>query len=152
MRCGGEYVATRLAYGQAAADSRDETSAVRAAAKEYVEAVHRGDVETVRRMWTPEGDYVDASGLTTKAQELLRDQPAAPSSSAKPIDATPSPSSLRFITPDVAIEDGISNVGEPGSGSDSAGRFSAVWVKRDGLDALNSVRTPENAKYADPLM
>jgi uncharacterized protein (TIGR02246 family) len=148
--------ATRLAYGQAAADSRDETNTVRAAAKEYVEAIRRGDVEAVRRMWTPDGDYVDASGHPTKAQELLRDQPAAPPLSAKPTDATASTSSLRFITPDVAIEDGISNVGDPGNGSGAAGRFSAVWVKRDGRWMLSSVReaiatSPTSSDHLHPL-
>jgi uncharacterized protein (TIGR02246 family) len=131
---------TRLAFGQAADNSRDAAEAVRAAAKEYVEAVRRGDVEALRRMWTPDGDYVDASGRTTKAQELLRDRPDVPPSPAKPIDSAASPSSLRFITPDVAIEDGTCTVGESGSGADAASRFSAVWVKRDGRWLLDSVR------------
>jgi uncharacterized protein (TIGR02246 family) len=147
---------TTPAYGQAATDSRDETNAVRAAAKAYVEAVRRGDVEAIRRMWTPDGDYVDASGRATKAQDLLRDLQGAPPSSAKPIDAPTSTSSLRFITPDVAIEDGISNVGEPGSGSDAASRFSAVWVKRDRRWLLDSVReavatSPASSDHLHPL-
>jgi uncharacterized protein (TIGR02246 family) len=148
--------ATRLAYGQVAEDSRDESNAVRAAAKEYVEAVRRGDVDAIRRMWTPDGDYVDASGRITKTQELLRDRPVSLPSSAKPIDATTSASSLRFITPDVAIEDGISNLGEPGGGSDAAGRFSAMWVKRDGRWLLDGVREavttiPASSDHLHPL-
>ena len=149
-------VATRLAYGQAAADSRDETSAVRAAAKEYVEAASRGDVEALRKMWTPDGDYVDAAGHTTKAQELLRDRPGTPPSSAKPMDAPAPTSSLRFITADVAIEDGVASAGEPGSGSEAASRYTAVWVKRDGRWLLSSVReavaaSPAASDHLHPL-
>ena len=146
--------ATRLASGQAAANSRDETSAVRAAGKAYVEAASRGDVEAMRKMWTPDGDYVDATGLTTKAQELLRDRPSTPPSSAKPSDAAAPTSSLRFVTADVAIEDGVANAGEPGS--EAASRYTAVWVKRDGRWMLSSVReavasSPTASDHLHPL-
>jgi uncharacterized protein (TIGR02246 family) len=126
--------------GQAAESSPDEASAVRAAAEQYFEAVRRGDVEEMRRMWTTDGEYVDASGRVIKAQSLLQDARNAPQGNIKSTDAAAPTSSLRFVTPDVAIEDGTCDLGASGGGSAVNGRFSVVWVKREGHWLLDSVR------------
>ena len=126
--------------GQAVEPAPDEASAVRAAAKQYIEAVRRGDVEAMRRMWTTDGEYIDASGRVTKAQSLLQDTRDAPQGNITSTDATGPTSSLRFITPDVAIEDGTCDLGASRGGSAVNERFSVVWVKRDGHWLLDSVR------------
>jgi uncharacterized protein (TIGR02246 family) len=121
-------------------DSASAARAIRAAAKDYRAAMLRGDVETLSRMWTPNGDYVDASGQMLKAQELIREQVAA-SSPDVAAEQVPMPdSSLRFVTPEVAIEDGTTDYGISADGSEVAGRFTAVWVNRDGRWLLDSLR------------
>lgn len=126
--------------GQVAETFPDEANAIRAAAKEYVAAVRRGDFEAMRRIWTPDGDYVDASGRLTKVQELFRERPAPSPSNVESTDASVATSSLRFITPDVAIEDGTNDVAASPDGSVVSGRFTAVWVKRDGRWLLDGLR------------
>jgi hypothetical protein len=91
-------------------------------------------------MWTVDGDYVNAAGQTLKAQDLIaRMAPAAePTGGSDPVD--PPQSTLRFVAPSVAIEDGAVGHGAGDEGVERAGRFSAVWVKRDGKWLLASLR------------
>ncbi len=126
--------------GQTGDDRSDESNSIRTAAKEYVEAVRRGDVDAMRRMWTLDGDYIDASGQTSKAQELFKDRPATSALVVEPANEPVITSTLRFITSDVAIEDGTSDVEVLADGSGQARRFTAVWVKHEGRWLLDSLR------------
>jgi uncharacterized protein (TIGR02246 family) len=120
-------------------ESRDaETAAIRAMARQYLDAKRRGDVEAMRAAWTPDGDYVDANGSFAKPSELKGFGPDGVRDEAP--RETPLPRTrLRFITSEVAIEDGTI---EPDSaaGDSPAGRFTAVWVKRDSRWLLDSLR------------
>jgi uncharacterized protein (TIGR02246 family) len=120
-----------------------EIAAIRAAANNYAAAVRSGDSDVMRWTWAPEGDYIDASGQRFKAHELIPRDTAAPSSTSGPPAAAGSqaPSStVRLITPTVAIEDGAADIGVADDGSALTGRFTAVWVKRDGRWLLDSLR------------
>jgi ketosteroid isomerase-like protein len=125
-------------------DADAEIAAIRAAASAYTAAVRSGNVDVMRRTWTPEGDYIDASGRRFKAHELIPQQAAASPSSSSPHPATAkaqaSSSTLRLITPTVAIEDGAVDAGASDDGSALTGRFTAVWVKHDGRWLLDSLR------------
>ena len=94
-------------------------------------------------MWTPEGDYVDASGKKFKVRKMLSRQDDAKSSAAESAGAQAPDSTLRFIARDVAIEDGISGRGMTDAGDVVTGRFTAVWVKRDDRWQLDSLREAE---------
>jgi uncharacterized protein (TIGR02246 family) len=118
--------------------SNADERAIRAAGREYVAAKQRGDLEALRKMWTPDGDYIDAAGQVFKAQDLMREQTATPPANSTTADLPTLDSSIRLISPEVAIEDGGSVV--PDDGSTVGGRFTAVWVKRDGRWLLDSLR------------
>lgn len=126
---------------------------VRAASKAYTIAAARGDFAAMAKMWTERGDYIDAAGNRLNAQQMLKrtgegsDQPSAPdATSVLPprLDST-----LRMITPDVAIEDGKIGSVALASGERLEGRFTAVWVRRDGRWLLDSVR---EATAAAPVL
>ena len=70
-----------VARAEDSGGANGEADAVRAAANEYLAAVRRGETEALLRMWTENGDYVDATGKIVKAHELIRKRAAAPSSS-----------------------------------------------------------------------
>lgn len=109
---------------------------VRAAAKKYLQAKARGDVETLKRMWTPEGEYIDVSGQRCRAWEVIAEQGGRPQAEV-PDAAVPLPdSTLRFITRDVAVEDGTLDQAVAGH----TVRFTAIWVRRDGQWLLDSLR------------
>jgi uncharacterized protein (TIGR02246 family) len=119
------------------AASQADEAAIRAAAKKYLMAKQQGDTATMSAIWTPNGDYIDATGQVHKAQDLFSD--ASEASSADSAELSLPKSSLRFITPDVAIEDGTNSQIIEDGGS-VTGRFTAVWTKRDGRWLLDSLR------------
>ncbi|MCI0333951.1 MAG: nuclear transport factor 2 family protein [Planctomycetes bacterium] len=128
--------------------TNEETAAVRAAARDYVAAVRRNDTETMLRAWTESGDYVDAAGQVVTAHELIRKHAAAPRRAQSPGHIAMPKSSLRFITRNVAIEDGTYDRGTEDDGGVVTRRFTAVWVKRDGRWLLDSLR--ESATTSPP--
>lgn len=117
-----------------------ESAAVRAAARDYAAAVGRAETEALLRAWTKDGDYVDANGQSFRAHEMIRKMAAAPRADNSPYNVAPPKSSLRFITPTVAIEDGTYDCGNADDGSAISGHFTAVWVKRENRWLLDSLR------------
>jgi uncharacterized protein (TIGR02246 family) len=137
-----------LLAGALAAPTRDAAAAdnemsaavaIRQASKSYVEAVNRGDRERVAAFWTPDGDLIDASGRSAKGRELARQISSAPGLRENRA-VTLKVDSLRLITPEVAIEDGVTEWPDGTSTETASVRFTAVWVKRNGEWLLDSVR------------
>ena len=126
--------ASRAAESPRASDE----AAIHAAAKTYVDALAKGDAAAIAALWTPDGDIVDAYGnllpgrRAADADAPTEEQPDRPEIS---IHET----RLRFLTPDVAIEDGTVEV-TPTTGPPLTGRFSATWVKQEGAGKLAAVR------------
>jgi uncharacterized protein (TIGR02246 family) len=145
-----------LAVAQENRNASADERAIRAAASEYIAAGRRGDREAMKRMWAPDGDYMDAAGRAFKVSDLFA-QPIAEVRS-DPGDAAPAvpASSLRLITPDVAIEDGVAALGSSGNGNEVIGRFTTVWVKRNGRWQISSLReavsaSPSTNERLEPL-
>ena len=127
----------------AESDVDRDTAAVRAAGKKYVTAMRRGDSEAIRKMWTRDGDYVDASGQHFRISKLLSRDEKADGAKADAAAVKTEESTIRFITPDVAIEDGVSGETASSDGGSVTGRYTAVWVKREGGWLLDSLRESE---------
>jgi ketosteroid isomerase-like protein len=125
---------------QTTTNSASDSAAIRAAAKEYILAVRSGDENAIRKMWAPEGDYIDASGRIFKPHALASAQGVQPAAAAQSPAAPMPDSTLRFITPDVAIEDGTTTGDSEIEDSSVMGRYTAVWVKRNGKWLLDSLR------------
>jgi uncharacterized protein (TIGR02246 family) len=126
---------------RAAPDSRAaDEAAIRAAAKAYVEALDKGDAAGLAALWTPDGDIVDASGQTLAGSAAVAlDQPASPPDPATRPEFRIRETTLRFLTADVAIEDGTVEVVPP-AGEPLSGRFSATWVRHEGAWKLGALR------------
>ncbi len=129
------------------AADRDTAAAdqIHAAAKQYTEALVRGDAQAMLKIWMPEGDIVDEYGNSSPARDvILREAAARAAASGTGNAAAPvevSDTALRFLTPEVAIEDGRVEVSpEAAAGAARRGRFTAIWVKQDGVWRLASLR------------
>jgi hypothetical protein len=72
--------------------------------------------------------------------ELIDNPRTAAARGVAPADAASHRSSVRLITPDVAIEDGTIESDAAAGDDQAAGRFTAVWVKRDGRWLLDCLR------------
>lgn len=126
------------------ADPKAAEAEIRAAAAKYVEALAAGDSQTMLGMWATSGDIVDPLGHSRPAAEVVPQQAAARVEAAAGGQASgPLPkiidNSIRFLTGDVAIEDG--QVEATGANGDARqGRFTAIWVKQSGQWKLASLR------------
>ena len=98
-----------------------ESEAIQKQAEAFVEAFHKGDAKAVAAFWTADGDYTDLTGRQIKGREAIEKVFADLFAQAKGLKIRIDSDSLRFVTPEVAIEDGTSEVyppegpAEPGS-------------------------------------
>jgi len=126
-----------------------QASAVRQAGKDYIEALNRGDAKALATLWTPDGVYVDATGRTFKAREMIEqnfaDTTATENGEKLPVDAN---SSIRFVTSDVAIEEGTSRSPSTAGEETVTGGYSAIWVKKDDRWLLDNLREWASADVA----
>lgn len=121
------------------ADRAADIAAIRAAADAYLQALDKRDAEKLRSLWLPDGDIVDAAGNVFPGVEAVTlDKDAAADAGGRPrfrVHET----RLRFLTADVAVEDGTVEVIPP-AGPPLTGRFAATWVKHDGAWKLGALR------------
>jgi uncharacterized protein (TIGR02246 family) len=118
-----------------------DEQAIRATTKEYLVALERGDAKALAKFWVADGDIVDELGNSHAAYDLFtQETKSAPERPRPQVKVTSS--SIRFLTADVAVEDGTSEViPPPGDTLPSAqGRFTAMWVKQEGKWRLASLR------------
>jgi uncharacterized protein (TIGR02246 family) len=112
--------------------SRDE-AAIRVAAQKYQEALARGDGPALAKLWTADGDIIDDAGRTLNGRETVAQIKPAPADAQKPAVENPAihikETNLRFVTSDVAIEDGTVEVRHPDTANPLAGWFAATWVR-----------------------
>src|ERR1700736_3939556 len=125
---------------QLAQGAAQEKEAIAKQGEAFVEAFHKGDAKAVAAFWAPDGDYIDHTGLELKGRAAIEKALAAMFAANKGLKVRIDGASLRFVTPDVAIEDGTTEVFPPGGGSPSKARFTNVHVKKDGKWLLSSVR------------
>ncbi len=155
--CGGLLMLTGMCAARAtaaenpAARKQDE-QAIRAAAKAYLAAAAKGDTKALAEFWTADGNFIDDQGHTHPASELIAEaQPVA--GHEAPAETKITASDIRFLTADVAIEEGaLESVPADGDGAPpTRGHYHAVWVKQGGRWRLTSLcEIPVVAPAAEP--
>jgi uncharacterized protein (TIGR02246 family) len=116
-------------------------------AKAFVAAFDKGDAKAVAGFWVEDGDYTDQSGKHLKGRAAIQKAFAGMFAESKGAKLRIDSEALRFVTPDVAIEDGVTEVIPPDGGPPSRARYTIVHVKKDGKWSLSSVR---DAAFAPP--
>jgi uncharacterized protein (TIGR02246 family) len=109
-------------------------------AEAFIEAFHKGDAKALAGFWTPDGEYTDQSGRVLKGRQAIEHAFQSLFTDAKDLKLRIDSDSLRFVTPDVAIEKGTTTVLPPGGAPPSRAHFTIVHVKKDGQWLLDSVR------------
>jgi uncharacterized protein (TIGR02246 family) len=141
-----------------AADPKDNAAeeALKKRGEAFVAAFDKGDAEEVAKFWTKDGDYVDQGGHHHKGRKAIQEVFQKLFSEHKGLKMGIHVTSLRVVKPDLAIEDGVTEV-TPGDGAPAtAARYTIVHVKHDGQWMLESVRegeavAPSNYVYLAPL-
>ena len=165
MRCRNALVVVILAcIGSASArmlaaepDRKPDEQAIRTTAKQYIAALERGDAKALAGLWTSDGVFIDEQGRSRPASELIAQEskPAAAQTSRPKVTLTGS--AIRFLTADVAVEDGTSEVSHPDVKGQPPvrGRFSVTWVKQQGkwrLASLTEMRSAPASTTTAPEM
>src|SRR5206468_4286433 len=79
-------------------------------AEAFIEAFHKGDAMALAAFWTPDGDYTDQQGRQFKGREAIEKAFTKLFSEHKDLKVRIESEALRFVTADVAIEDGKTEV------------------------------------------
>jgi uncharacterized protein (TIGR02246 family) len=125
-------------------------------AKEFIAAYNRGDARALAAFWTEDADYVDETGQKFRGRAAIQKMYDNFFDQNKGMKLNIIITSSRMLGPDVALEDGITEVTPAGSRLPSDSRFSAVLVRRYGEWFLASVRDsiaqpPSNADHFEDL-
>jgi uncharacterized protein (TIGR02246 family) len=144
------------ALAQQPSDKAKEEAALLKKAEAFVEAFHNGDAKVLATFWTPDGEYLDQTGRHFKGPNAILKAFTNFFAENKGLKLRIDSTALRFVTPEVAIEDGATAVIPPDGGPPSRARYTIVHVKRDGQWYLASVREsafvpPTNAEHLHEL-
>src|SRR5215467_12812358 len=129
-----------------AADN-DAQAEIKKTAGAFVEAFQKGDAKAVAAFWALDGDYVDENSRVLKGRQAIEDAFAQLFNANKGLKVRIDIASVRFLAPDLAIEDGTSTVMAPDSSSPSRARYTNVLSKKNDKWLLSSVR---EAAYSEP--
>jgi uncharacterized protein (TIGR02246 family) len=118
----------------------EDGDALQKRAETFIEAFQKGDAKAVAAFWTPDGDYTDQTGKHLKGRDAIQKAFEGFFAENKDLKLRINSDSMRMVTPDVAIEDGSTEVGGPDGAPPTRARYTIVHVKKDGAWYLSSVR------------
>jgi uncharacterized protein (TIGR02246 family) len=129
-----------------------DDAAIQKNAEAFVEAFHKGDAKAVAAFWTVDGDYTDQLGKRLSGREAIEKSFAEFFAENKGAKLRIEIDSIKFITAEVAIEDGMTAVITPDGAPPSRAKYTIVHVKKDGKWLIGSVResvyvAPSNAEH-----
>ena len=116
-------------------------------AEAFVEAFGKGDAKALAAFWAPEGDFTDLTGQKLVGREAIEKSFAELFAEHKGLQLRIDITGLRFVTPEVAVEDGTTAVIRPDGLPPAKARYTIVHTKKDGKWLRESVR---NAPYIPP--
>ncbi len=126
---------------------RNDQAAIAKNAEAFVAAFHKGDAKALAAFWTPDGDYTNQTGRHLQGRDAIAKAFSGFFAENKGLQLRIDSLSLRFVTPEVALEDGTTEVIPPDGAPPSRARYTIVHVKRDGQWLLSGVR---DASFAPP--
>ncbi len=124
-----------------------EESAINQALASYATAFNKGDIKTLMAAWTADPEFVDESGKSTKGQEAIAALFKRTFEENKGVSFVIKVRSLRFIRPDVAIQDGVVSL-KTADGMSEDGLYTSIWLKNDGKWLISRVQDLPNESAA----
>jgi uncharacterized protein (TIGR02246 family) len=139
VEAGGQAAEPTQRPAAAAPDRRTDEQALRKAAGDYVEAINGGDPGAVLAFWAPDADYIDEAGKMTRGREAIAALFTKSLPALKGTKATGRVQSLKFLRPEIALEDGTLEFVAPDGSRDSS-RYAVVWTKAGDKWLISSAR------------
>jgi uncharacterized protein (TIGR02246 family) len=116
-----------------------DRAAIRAAADSYTAAYNRGDAKAVARLWSEKGQWIEPDGKPVEGRAAIEKELQKMFAEGKGLHLELLDFSVRFVTPDVAVEEGKVRVTRPGE-TPSDSTYIAVDSKQHGHWLLDTVR------------
>ena len=121
---------------------------IRANVAAYVAAYSKKDAKALAEFWSEDGKFVSPlSGEVTSGRENIEREYAAMFADVGEASLDVKVDSLRFITADVAVEEGSAEVIYPGE-LPSESRYQVIHIRRDGKWLIDSIRETVEAAVA----
>lgn len=133
-----------------------EEKALQTRAKEFVAAFNKGDALALAAFWTPDGDFMDVDGRCLKGRKAIEETYKTWFSHNRGAKLAMTITGVRVVKPDLAIEDGVSEVRPADGGPPEVARYTVVHVKQDNRWLLASVRMsaanpPSHSEHLEAL-
>ena len=140
--------------GPALAGQSEDEAAIRQSVESYTAAFNKQDAKALAAHWSPEAVYTHpVSGEAVTGRDAIEKQFEGIFGAAKGAKLESKVESVRFVSPNVAVENGTARVtGADGKPLEST--YTAVHVKRDGkwlLDRVTEQDVPEVVSHYDKL-
>jgi uncharacterized protein (TIGR02246 family) len=137
---------------QPAGDPRrtEDEQAIKKNRTAYVKAFNAGDARAAAALWSAEGELTDPDGRVVRGSAAIEKDLAALFKEHGPLTIAITCSGLHFVTPELALETGTSQVTRPSDGEVSSARYEVVHVKQDGTWRLASVKESEAPSVSNP--
>ena len=127
---------------------KNEEQAIRTAMQAYEAAFNKGDLEAVTAFWMPDAEFISDNGKATRGRDAIAALTKHAFTVHKGLTIKLVHKSIRFLKPDVAMQDGVVTLAAQDKAADTA-PYTAVWMKIDGKWLLASVRDlPDTAPAA----
>jgi uncharacterized protein (TIGR02246 family) len=133
-------VAGSVTSGGDAKDHAADEKALKTRADEFIAAFNNGDGKALAGFWTADGDYMEQGGQIFSGRQAIQEAFEKQFAAIKGAKLRINPTAPRFATPDMAIEDGTTEVVYANGGPPTGARYTAIHVKQDGQWYLASVR------------
>jgi uncharacterized protein (TIGR02246 family) len=132
-----------------AANHAEDEAAIRASAQGYATAFTKRDAKKLAEFWAPDAVH-QVGGSKVVGRDAIEKAFAAMFRGAGEARLSVKINSIRFVTDDVAIEDGTALVRRPGEATEES-TYTAVHVRKDGKWLLDSVRETESPAATSPF-
>ncbi|WP_425615122.1 SgcJ/EcaC family oxidoreductase [Anatilimnocola sp. NA78] len=112
---------------------------LQAAINKYVAAYSAGTIDTVMSHWAEDADFVDIRGRFHEGKDLISAlfRRGFANNPGRKLELKSA--ARKFLTPDVAMDDGILELTDANGDKDS-GRYTVVWTKVNGKWLIRSAR------------
>jgi uncharacterized protein (TIGR02246 family) len=117
----------------------NDEAGVRAEIAAYVAAFNRGDANAIAELWSPEGVYETPDGEVVKGRAAILKTMTESMKESKGTTLDVGTPSIRFVTADVAVEEGTAKMVRSGLAIDEV-KYLAMHVRKDGKWMLDSIR------------
>ena len=121
-------------------EASGEESKIRANLKAYLEAYAKRDASALADLWSEEGEFQSPlSGNKVVGRAAIEKEYRDIFAGAEQIALEAEIQSLRLVTPEVAVEDGVARVMRPGDAPEETS-YRVIHVRQDGKWLIDSVR------------